>query len=125
MHFMGQNFVQLTTNTHKHLTKKKDTFTPKKREGILGKTLNCAYTIVCLAQNILFKKYHKSPDYFFQISPNLSKLCIDINAAGRACGVMVIVGGNGYGDLSSNLEQDTNTLEKGMHPVILFTTKGK
>ena len=48
---------------------------------------------------------------------------VDNNTWG-ACGVIVIVLGNGDGDTSSNSEQDcishsTNTLEKGMNPIIL------
>ena len=42
-----------------------------------------------------------------------------------ACGVMVIVVGNGHGDTSSNpgqtdcISHSTNTLLKGMNPIIL------
>ena len=42
---------------------------------------------------------------------------------GVACGVMVIIVGNGHGDTSSNSGRDwshsTNTLGKGMNPIIL------
>ena len=34
---------------------------------------------------------------------------------------MVIVMGNGHGDTSSNPGHRTNTLEKGMNPIILLT----
>ena len=52
------------------------------------------------------------------------------NRGGR--GVMVIVAGCGHGDTSSNPGQDwlhfshsTNTLEKGMNPIILPPAMGK
>ena len=50
---------------------------------------------------------------------------------GGACGVMVIVVGNGHGNTSSNLDeadcisQSTNTLGKGMNPIILPPAMGK
>ena len=48
----------------------------------------------------------------------------------NACGVMVIVIGNGHSDTSSNPGRDcishsTNTLGKGMNPVILPPAMGK
>ena len=48
-----------------------------------------------------------------------------------ARGVMVIVVGNGHGDTSSNLDEtdcishSTNTLGKGMNPMILPPAMGK
>ena len=48
-----------------------------------------------------------------------------------ARGVMVIILGNGHGDTSSNLEMtdcishSTNTLGKGMNPIILPPAMGK
>ena len=47
-----------------------------------------------------------------------------------ARGVMVIIVGNGHGDTSSNPEADcishsTNTLGKGMNPIILPPAMGK
>ena len=50
---------------------------------------------------------------------------------GGARGVMVIVVGNGHGDTSSNLDEtdcishSTNTLGKGMNPIILPPAMGK
>ena len=47
---------------------------------------------------------------------------------GGARGVMVIVVGNGHGDTSSNpdcISHRTNTLGKGMNPIILPPTMGK
>ena len=49
---------------------------------------------------------------------------------GGARGVMVIVLGNGHGDTSSNPGRDcishsTNTLGKGMNPIILPPAMGK
>ena len=49
---------------------------------------------------------------------------------GGARGVMVIVVGIGHGDTSSNPERDcishsTNTLAKGMNPIILPPAMGK
>ena len=49
---------------------------------------------------------------------------------GGAHGVMVIVVGNGLGDTSSNPRRDcishsTNTLGKGMNPIILPPAMGK
>ena len=52
-------------------------------------------------------------------------------APGGTRGVMVIVVGNGHGDTSSNLDRadcishSTNTLGKGMNPVILLPAIGK
>ena len=54
-----------------------------------------------------------------------------IYVCGGARGVMVIVVGNGHGDTSSNPGQDncilhnTNTLGKGMNPIILPPAMGK
>ena len=46
-----------------------------------------------------------------------------------ACGVMVNVVGNGHGDMSSNpgpgISHSTNTLGKGMNPIILPPAMGK
>ena len=43
-----------------------------------------------------------------------------------ARGVMVIVVGNGHGDTSSNcISHSTNTLGKGMNPIILPPAMGK
>ena len=45
-----------------------------------------------------------------------------------ACGVMVIVVGNGHGDTSSNpdcISHSTNTLGKGVNPIILPPAMGK
>ena len=42
-----------------------------------------------------------------------------------ARGVMVIVVGNEHGDTSSNPGHSTNTLGKGMNPVILPPVMGK
>ena len=42
--------------------------------------------------------------------------------SGGARGVMVIIVGNGHGDTSSN---STNTLGKGMNPIILPPAMGK
>ena len=53
------------------------------------------------------------------------------NNQGGACGVMVILVGNGHGDTSSNLDEtdcishSTNTLGKGMNPIILPPVMGK
>ena len=44
---------------------------------------------------------------------------------GSARGVMVIVLGNGHGDTSSNTGHSTNTLGKGMNPIILPPAMGK
>ena len=49
---------------------------------------------------------------------------------GGARGVMVIIVGNGHGDASSNPGRDcishrTNTLQKGMNPIILPPAMGK
>ena len=47
---------------------------------------------------------------------------------GGARGVMVIVVGNGHGDSSSNpdcISHSTNTLGKGMNPIILPPAMGK
>ena len=47
---------------------------------------------------------------------------------GGACGVMVIVVGTGHGDTSSNpgcISHSTNTLGKGMNPIILPPAMGK
>ena len=50
---------------------------------------------------------------------------------GGARGVMVIVEGNGHGDTSSILDEadcishSTNTLRKGMNPIILPPAMGK
>ena len=50
---------------------------------------------------------------------------------GGASGVMVIVVGNGHGNTSSNLDEtdcishSTNTLGKGMNPIILLPAMGK
>ena len=50
---------------------------------------------------------------------------------GGACGVIVIVIGNGHGDMSSNpglancISHHTNTLGKGMNPIILPPAMGK
>ena len=50
---------------------------------------------------------------------------------GGARDVMIIVVGNGHGDTSSNLEEtdcishSTNTLGKGMNPIILPPAMGK
>ena len=50
---------------------------------------------------------------------------------GGACGVMIIVVGNGHSDTSSNSGQDdcishsTNTLGKGMNLIILPPAMGK
>ena len=49
--------------------------------------------------------------------------------SGGARGVMVIIVGNGHGDTSSNPGRDwlhsTNTLAKGMNPIILPPAMGK
>ena len=51
--------------------------------------------------------------------------------SGGARGVMVIVVGNGHGDTSSNLDEtdcishSTNTLAKGMNPIIFPLAMGK
>ena len=53
--------------------------------------------------------------------------CIIKNIRG-ACGVMVIVVGNGHGDSSSNpglIPHRTNTLGKGMNPIVLPPAMGK
>ena len=50
------------------------------------------------------------------------KLAYDDAAVGGACGVMVIVIGNGYGDCISH---STNILGKGMNPIILPPAMGK
>ena len=44
---------------------------------------------------------------------------------GCPCGVMVIVVGIGHGDTSSNPGHSTNTLGKGMNPIILPPAMGK
>ena len=50
---------------------------------------------------------------------------------GSACGVMVIVIGNGHSDTGSNLDEtncishSTNTLGKGMNPIILPPAMGR
>ena len=51
---------------------------------------------------------------------------------GGACGIMVIVVGNEQGDISSNLldesdciSHNTNTLGKGMNPIINHLAMGK
>ena len=49
---------------------------------------------------------------------------------GGARGVMLIIVGNGHGDMSSNPGRDsishsTNTLGKGMNPIILPPAMGK
>ena len=52
-----------------------------------------------------------------------------INKFRGDCGVMIIIVGNGHGDMSSNLGRDwlhfTNTLGKGMNPIILPPAMGK
>ena len=45
--------------------------------------------------------------------------------SGGARGVMVIVVGIGHGDTSSNPGHNTNTLGKGMNPIILPPAMGK
>ena len=58
-------------------------------------------------------------------------LLINITAHGGARGEMVIVIGNGHGDTSSNpgktdcISHSTNTLGKGMNPIILPPAMGK
>ena len=54
-----------------------------------------------------------------------------LHVSGSARGVMVIVVGNGHGDTSSNphetdcISHNTNTLGKGMNPIILPPAMGK
>ena len=54
-----------------------------------------------------------------------------VNLEESARGVMVIVVGNGHGDTGSNLDEtdcishSTNTLGKGMNPIILPPAMGK
>ena len=51
---------------------------------------------------------------------------IHISVYGGARGVMVIVAGIGHGDTSSNpISHSTNTLGKGMNPIILPPAMGK
>ena len=45
--------------------------------------------------------------------------------AGDAHGIMVIIVGNRHGDTSSNPGHSTNTLRKGMNPIILPPAMGK
>ena len=59
-------------------------------------------------------------------------MCVyDIYIFGGARGVIVIVVRNGHGDTSSNLDEtdcishSTNTLGKGMNPIILPPAMGK
>ena len=44
---------------------------------------------------------------------------------GGARGVMVIVAGNGHVDLTDCISHSTNTLGKGMNPIILPPAMGK
>ena len=58
-------------------------------------------------------------------------VCVCVCVCGAACGVMVIVVRNGHGVTSSNLDEtncisySTNTLGKGMNPIILPPGIGK
>ena len=67
------------------------------------------------------------------ISQNIVSITIKMRSIvrifyGGACGVMVIVVGNEHGDTSSNhdcISHITNTLGKGMNPIILPPAMGK
>ena len=62
---------------------------------------------------------------------NEQRKVINTHGLGGACGVMVIVIGNGHGDTRSNLDEtdcishSTNTLGKGMNPIVLLPAMGK
>ena len=65
--------------------------------------------------------------FHFTFEKGMNKL---VPSPGGACGVMVIDIGNGHGDTSSNpgwdcVSHSTNTLKKGMNPIILPPAMGK
>ena len=54
----------------------------------------------------------------------VSSIPIKYKFIGGACGVMVIIVGNGHGE-NDCISHSTNTLGKGMNPIILPPAMGK
>ena len=69
-------------------------------------------------------------DYDIEVNEFELRLYYCIRFGGGAGGVMIIVVGTGHGDTSSNLNEadcishSTNTLGKGMNPIILPLAMG-